>query len=401
MPALPAGRPLWGGGTRRVWRIDVLLAETPPSCHEAYAGSTMPRFMVTGFERGSEFSRTRIVRDFSTSEVRMRGIQRLVLASLTVTLCMFSVGCERHKAAETYFLVATNIRLSYWQTAKTGLEKAAAAYGVKGELRGPDSYDPQGEVQEFRNAVAAKPAGILVSVADASLLQPEIDKALASGIPVVTIDSDAPTSQRLFFIGTNNLQAGRLGGDRLVKRLSGRGNVVFFTIGGQPNIAERLKGYKDVIADHPQIKVVDTFDMQGDSGKAMDKATEYLARKGADQVDAVVCLEASAGKDVAEAFKRAGATSKLLIAMDTDEATLNLVKEGVIDSTIAQKPYTMAYYGLKALDEVHHYPVKEMTRNYAGDLFSPFPTFVDTGTALVDRTNVDFFLSAEKEAQGK
>jgi hypothetical protein len=42
-----------------------------------------------------------------------------------------------------------------------------------------------------------------------------------------------------------------------------------------------------------------------------------------------------------------------------------------------------------------------MTRNYTGDLFSPFPTFVDTGTALVDRTNVDFFLNAEKEAQGK
>jgi ribose transport system substrate-binding protein len=331
----------------------------------------------------------------------MRGIQRLGLASLTVTLCMFNVGCERHKASEQYILVATNIKLSYWQTAHTGLDRAAAAYGVKGDLRGPDSFDPQGEVQEFRNAVASRPAGILVSVADATLMQPEIDRALASGVPVVTIDSDAPNSQRLFFIGTNNLQAGRLGGDRLVKRMSGHGNVVFFTIGGQPNVAERLKGYKDVIADHPAIKVVDVFDMQGDSGKAMDKATEYLAKTGGDQVDAFVCLEASAGKDVAEAFKRANATNRLLIAMDTDEATLNLVKEGVIDSTIAQKPFTMAYYGLKALDEVHHYPVKDMTRNYTGDLFSPFPTFVDTGTALVDRTNVDFFLNAEKEAQGK
>ncbi len=332
----------------------------------------------------------------------MREFQkRFVLVSLAVMLCVFNVGCERHKASEQYFLVATNIRLSYWQTAKAGIERAAAAYGVKGELRGPDSFDPQGEVQEFRNAVAAKPAGILVSVADANMMQPEIDKALASGVPVITIDSDAPSSQRLFFIGTNNLQAGRLGGDRLVKRLNGKGNVVFFTIGGQPNVAERLKGYKDVIADHPGIKIADVFDMQGDSGKAMDKATEYLGRKGAEQVDAVVCLEASAGKDVAEAFKRANATNRLLIAMDTDQATLNLVKEGVIDSTIAQKPYTMAYYGLKALDEVHHYPVKDMTRNYTGDLFSPFPTFVDTGTALVDRTNVDFFLNAAKEAQGK
>ena len=43
--------------------------------------------------------------------------------------------------------------------------------------------------------------------------------------------------------------------------------------------------------------------------------------------------------------------------MDTDEATLKLVKSGLIDATVAQKPYTMAFYGLKALDDVHHYPV--------------------------------------------
>ena len=130
---------------------------------------------------------------------------------------------------------------------------------------------------------ALKPAGILVSVANCSLMTPEIDAAVAAGIPVITIDSDAPASHRLYFIGTNNLEAGRLGGARVAAQLNGKGNVVFFTIAGQPNLEERLKGYKDVFASYPGIKIVDVFDMKGDSGVAMDKAQEYLAKTGTGQ----------------------------------------------------------------------------------------------------------------------
>ena len=121
---------------------------------------------------------------------------------------------------------------------------------------------------------------------------------IAAGIPVITMDSDAPESKRLYFIGTNNLEAGRLGGERVAARLNGKGNVVFFTNPGQPNLEERLKGYKDVFAGYPGIKVVEVFDIKGDSGTAMDKAAEYLARTGEDKIDGFICLD-SAGEDVA------------------------------------------------------------------------------------------------------
>ena len=227
-------------------------------------------------------------------------------------------------------------------------------------------------------------------------MTPEIDSAVAAGIPVITIDSDAPMSHRLYFIGTNNLQAGRMGGERVARQLNGKGNVVFFSMPGQPNLDERLKGYEDAFSKYPGINIVEIFDMKGNSGTAMDKAQEYLARTGKNKVDGFICLEASAGKDVAEAFRRSNATGRVLVAMDVDQATLDLVKQGVIDSTISQKPYTMALYGLKALDDVHHYPVKAMNINYRLDPFSPFPTFVDTGVSLVDRTNVDNVLAHMK-----
>ena len=311
-------------------------------------------------------------------------------------------GCTRHSKSEHYYLITVNVELPYWKTAGEGFQKAAADYGVTAEMRGPNSFDPQAEVQEFRTVVARKPAGILVSVTNSSLLAPEIDAAIAAGIPVITMDSDAPESKRLYFIGTNNLQAGRLGGQRVAAVLNGKGNVVFFTMPGQPNLEERLKGYKDAFATFPGIKIVEVFDMKGDSGLAMDKAREYIARKGNDRIDAMVCLQSSAGKDVGEIVRRAkgnGDPGRLVIAMDTDVATLQLIKDGFVDSTISQKPYTMALIGLKALDDIHHYPVKPLSADYGLDPFAPFPAFIDTGVSLVDKNNVATILT-RKEAAG-
>jgi ribose transport system substrate-binding protein len=82
------------------------------------------------------------------------------------------------------------------------------------------------------------------------------------------------------------------------------------------------------------------------------------------------------------------------MGMDVDQATLELVKDGTISATISQKPFTMAFLGLKALDDIHHYPLKPLARDYGLDPSSPIPAFVDTGVSLVDKSNVDKFLAA-------
>ena len=321
-------------------------------------------------------------------------VKQVLLTGLTLALALVVCGCEHHQKSERYFLIATNINLPYWQSAHAGFAKAAAQYGVTEDMRGPDTFNPSIEVDEFRAAMARKPAGILVSVADPQLMTPEINKAVQAGVPVIAMDSDAPESQRLYFIGTNNLEAGRLGGQRVAAELNGKGNVVFFTMPGQPNLEERLKGYKDVFASFPGIKIVEVFDMKGESGTAMDKAQDYLSRTGAAKVNAYICLEASAGKDVGEAFKRNKAPQEvLLVAMDVDQATLRLVKDGTVQATISQKPFTMAFLGLKALDELHHYPLQPLGRDYGSDAQSPIPAFIDTGVSLVDKSNVDKFLA--------
>ena len=117
---------------------------------------------------------------------------------------------------------------------------------------------------------------------------------------------------------------------------------------------------------------------------------------GPKKIDAFVCLEASSGKVVADAIKRGGG-GRELVAWDVDPDTLDGIKSGAIDATIAQKPFTMGYVGLKALDEIFHAPPTQLNKDFSQDSFSTYPTFVDTGTSLVDQSNVDVYLAA---AQG-
>jgi len=326
----------------------------------------------------------------------MRAIKQAGIALLVVGIALIT-GCERHSTKEVYYLVTANAALPYWQTAASGFNHAGAEYKVTAKVVGPEGYDPQAELAELNKAIAAKPAGILISVADASVMQPQIDAAIAQGIPVITVDSDAAGSRRLYFIGTNNEQAGELGGKRLIEKMNGKGNLLVFTLAGQPNIDDRLKGLKTALSAKPEIKIVDVIDIKSDPRTAFDKAQEVLPESGAKKIDAFICLESASGKMVSDAIKRANANDRVLVAFDVNQDTLDGIKGGTIDSTIAQKPYTMGYVGLKALDEIFHSPPKQSNKDYSVDSFSPFPVFVDTGTSLVDKNNVDLYLSSAAE----
>ena len=319
------------------------------------------------------------------------------LIALLIPLLSCGTG---HDAEEKYFLVASNLQVPYWQTAGAGFSQAAKDLKVRAEFVGPDTFDPKAQQQVFQKIVAQKPTGILVSSADPQLMKADIDKAIASGIPVVTMDSDAPSSKRLFFIGTNNYQAGVTGGQRLAKELHGKGNVVIFTMPEQANLQERLRGYRDALESTPQVKIVRVVDIKGDPRIAFDSATDIIGKER-DKVDGFVCLEAQGGKEVATVLSNNGIKNKVVMAMDTDTDTLEWVRRGVIAATISQKPYTMAYVGVMMLDHLYHHKLPSLDTDWSKDSFAPIPAFVDTGSSLIDKSNVEAFLQAKKSVTQK
>jgi ribose transport system substrate-binding protein len=305
--------------------------------------------------------------------------------------------CGPHDSNEYFVFVAANLQVPYWQAAGAGFSKAAAQMKVRTDYLGPNNYDPKAERDALDQAVQQKATGILLGVTDPILLKESIDKAISAGVPVITMDSDAPASKRLFFIGTNNYQVGMTGGLRLAQELKGKGNVVVFTMPDQRNMQERLHGYRDALERTPGIKIARVVDIQGDPRIAFDTMTQIIGKEK-DQVDAFVCLEAQSGKEVAGVLNSYHVSGKVVMAMDTDPETLDLIKTGGIVATISQKPYTMAFVGMQMLDNLYHHRPPSLETDWSTDSFAPIPSFVDTGSALIDKSNVDSFLQAKQSA---
>jgi ribose transport system substrate-binding protein len=323
------------------------------------------------------------------------------ISKLTMWLLVFATaalaGCQEsyHEKEEHYLLIAANINLPYWQEAEAGLRDVAKemGLGVKAEMDGPTTYDPKAEVDAFQKAVSSHPAGILVSVANPELFQAPIAAAIASGIPVICLDADAPNSKRIMFIGTDNFRAGQESAKRIADILKGHGDILLVTIPGQLNLDERVRGANEALKKYPGIKVVQTIDDKGNSNNAFDAVNAVLSAKK-QKVDGILCLEASGGAGAASALHRVDMTGKIaIVSFDKDPETLDWIDRGGINATVVQKPYVMAYYGVKFLDDLHHNAVHEF-KDWHNAPASPLPAWVDTGTAIVDKTN----LAAFKEA---
>lgn len=320
--------------------------------------------------------------------------RRALLSILSVCVILGAASCQKpyHDEKERYVFVATNIKLPYWQEAEAGLHDGAQQLGVKAELVGPETFDPQEELRAFQKTVKEKPAGILISVSRPDLFQDAISTAISYGIPVITVDADAPESRRVMFVGTDNFRAGQESGKRMAAILKGKGNVVVITIPGQLNLDERAHGVADSLKKYPGVKVIQTLDDNGDPRVANDSISALI--KGKANFDGVICLEASGGSGAAEALHRLDLQGKIpVVAFDKDPNTLDWIERGVINVTIAQKPYEMSYYGLKFLDDLHHNAVHEFKEWRTAPSY-PLPKWVDTGTAVVDKENLATFREA-------
>ena len=320
---------------------------------------------------------------------------RRYVAGLLITFAFacaaYLASCAKpyHQETERYVFVSTNINLPYWKQAEAGFLDAAQSLGVKAELVGPETYDPFGEITVFRKVVDQNPTGICLSAAKPELFTEEIEKAVSAGIPVICVDADVPNSKRILYVGTDNLSAGREGLQRMAALLPSGGKIVVLTIPGQRNMDDRLAGAVDTLKNFPTLKITKILDDKGNVGTANDLLSDLIQKK--EKIDGILCLEATGGAGAADALHRLDLEDKIpIVAFDADPQTLDWIDRGVITATITQKPYVMSYYGLKFLDDMHHNAVHQF-KDWRTALAAPMPTFVDTGTIVVDKSNLQLY----------
>ncbi|MGB0901468.1 MULTISPECIES: sugar ABC transporter substrate-binding protein [Rhodobacterales] len=106
----------------------------------------------------------------------------------------------------------------FWSVVKNGVDMAAEHTGANVSYRAPETFDMVAMSQLIDAAVNQEPDGIVVSIPDADALGPSIEKAVAAGIPVISMNSGSDVSKSLgalLHVGQDEYDAGKAAGERL------------------------------------------------------------------------------------------------------------------------------------------------------------------------------------------
>ncbi len=327
----------------------------------------------------------------------MKKITRIL--SLIVFSCLLS-ACDRapapqpgkgatDKSSQLYIEVSALGSLDYFSDHKLGMKLAGQALGVRTEYVGPPDYDMAAMITAFEQAIAKKPCGIVVVGFEPSLAA-IVDKAVAAGIPVVTVDADLAASKRTAFVGTGNFQAGYVGGRKLASLIGNKGQVALMTKPGQSNLEERIAGYRKALGEHPDITVVQVADTQSEPNVAAQAAASLLQKYP--DLAGIACVEAAGGSGAATAVREAKKAGKVkIVAMDRGNEVLELIKDGLVNASVAQQTALMPLYATQILYNLKNNPAPIASDNAKAGI-SGTPTVVDTGVIIVDPSNYQYFL---------
>ncbi|HVP19333.1 MAG TPA: substrate-binding domain-containing protein [Spirochaetia bacterium] len=311
----------------------------------------------------------------------------LVIIAAIIAIAAPGILFGQAKANETYVMVSNVAAHPYWIDAKKGGEDAAKELGVKWIYTGPADFNTPAQVTTLEQIIQTKPAGILVAALQPDAITPAINKAIEAGIPVVTVDTDAPNSKRMTYLGTDNYSAGVTMGKRMAEITGGNGKIGLASVPGQFNLEERVRGIRDVVKNNPGMSLVTVVDDKNDDSAT---ATAVVAMLQAHPEINVVGSINAVGAGVASALRQTQKVGKVkAVLFDITEPILAAVADGSVDSTLVQRTYMMSYVGMKLLVSYNH------RTPYLDHWFKngvvTMPYAVDTGVMVVTKSQLAAF----------
>ena len=255
-------------------------------------------------------------------------------------------GANRSNETRTLAFVPNNSS-DFWVIARKGTEKAEKEIpGIKVDFRIPDgtAADQQRIIDDL---LAKGIKGIAISPVDPANQTAMLDRAAAQAV-VVTQDSDAPTSKRECYIGTDNVAAGRQAGQLLKEALPNGGKVMVF-VGtlDAANAQQRYQGLKEAVAGS-NIEILNVRTDNTDRVRAKANAADTLVTTP--DIAGMVGLWSYNGPAILSAVKAANKVDKVkIIAFDEEDETLAGIREGAIFATVVQQPFEFGYRSMELM----------------------------------------------------
>lgn len=279
-----------------------------------------------------------------------------VLCALILSGCQPSPGPTNNtggaSSGGTHKLAfVPNNASDFWIIARKGVEKAEKEIpGIRVEFRIPAEGTAADQQRIVDDLLANGVHGIAISPVDPANQTAMLNRA-AQQATIVTQDSDAPTSNRVCYIGTDNVAAGRQAGELLKEALPQGGKVmVFVGVLDAANAQQRLQGLKEAIAGS-KIDILDVRTDNTDRVRAKSNAADTLVNNA--DIAGMVGLWSYNGPAILSAVREANKVDKVkIIAFDEEDETLAGIKDGAIFATVVQQPFEFGYQSIALMAKV-------------------------------------------------
>ena len=263
---------------------------------------------------------------------------------------------------------------AFWDRVKSGAEKAGDDYGVKVEYS--SDPDPAKQSQLIDGAVADKVDGIVVSMANPDGLEDSIKKAVAAGVPVVTINSGVDKFKEFGAI-THIGQTETIAGEAVGERMKGEGlknGICVIQEAGNIGLEERCKAVAATFGGTMTNLQVDGTD---DSAVQATITSKLQADK---DIDVVLTLGGQYAIDAVGSVEESGSSAKIA-TFDLSEDVIKDIQSDKILFAVDQQPYVQGFLGVTTLY------LKDINGN---DVGGGQP--VNSGPAFITKDNADAVL---------
>jgi len=260
----------------------------------------------------------------------------------------------------------------FWQSVRAGAEKAGEETGTKIFWNGPKlETDREEQIQIIEDFIVQKVSGIVLAPLDRKALVPSVVKMYENNIPCVIIDSAIDTDKIVSFAATDNYKGGVLAARRMGEILNGKGRIIVVRyVPNSASTTNRENGFIDTIKkEFLDIEIVDEQYGMATVETAL-QATEDMLTKNTD-LDGLYACNASTAVGALQALQSQGRKEIKMVGFNAEDALVNGLKSGVIDSLVVQNPLKMGYLGVKTI--IDKLDGKEP------------PKRIDTGVELVTR----------------
>jgi inositol transport system substrate-binding protein len=196
------------------------------------------------------------------------------------------------------------------------------------------------QINQVQNFIAQKVDAIIVNPADTAATKKITQMATEAGIPLVYVNRGPDQKQlppKVSVVVSDHVVAGRMEMDELAKCMKGKGNAAIMLGELASNATqERTQGNKEVIAKHPDIKVVQEQTANYQRNQAIDLMNNWLA--SGTQIDAVVANNDEMAIGAIIAMQQAGIDpkSKCIGGVDATADALAEMQKGTLYATVFQ-----------------------------------------------------------------